>query len=106
MSAVFLTASMQPPVLRYMIKFLIPFGKFSHTFLRGRCRPESEILLQISGVHIGDRHIAGIHGNQLSMSLKVIACRQNTSGDRRLMENTNAIQQILQILVSDDVIIA
>lgn len=40
------------------------------------------------------------------MSLKVIACRQNTSGDRRLMENTNAIQQILQILVSDDVIIA
>lgn len=44
--------------------------------------------------------------HQLSMSLNVIACRQNTSGDQRLMENTNAIQQILQILVSDDVIIA
>ena len=83
------------------IEFPIPLCKAAQPRAQGRGGPEAEVPLQWAGVGVGYRHVAGLHGNQFLVGLKVVIGRQNPGGNQLLLQNVHEIQQIFRILVAD-----
>ena len=50
----------------------IPFRKLAQAFAQGGAGLETKVALQGRGVGISYGHIAGLHGNELLMGIKVV----------------------------------
>ena len=83
------------------IEALIPLGKLPQSVSERGAGFETHILFQSLRVCKGDRHITGLHGNQLLVSIKVIIRRQNTGPHKLLRKDLHEVQQIFGIGVAD-----
>ena len=64
-------------------------------------RLKAEVPLQGAGVGIGDRHVAGLHGDQLLVGLEVVVWRQDAGAYQFLAQNLHEVKQVLRVAVAN-----
>ena len=79
----------------------IPLGKVSESLAQGDSGSKSKIALQCLRVGISHGHIAGLHGHQLLVGLKVIVLRQHAGTDELLLQDVHKVQQVLGLTATD-----
>ena len=79
----------------------VPLGEISESDAEGRGGPEAEVVLQGGGVGVGDRHVAGLHRDELLVRLEVVVPGQHPGPDQLLLEDGHEVQQALRGAVAD-----
>ena len=64
-------------------------------------RLKAEIPLQGAGVGVGDRHVAGLHGDQLLVGLEVVVLRQDAGEHQFLAQDLHEVEQIFRGAVAN-----
>lgn len=73
---------------------LVPLRKGAQAVLKPGVRTITEITLELGGIGIGGDHIAGLHGNKLSMGLKVIVSGENALFHQHTLQRTHELEQL------------
>ena len=79
----------------------IPLGEISESGAEGCGGPEAEVVLQGGGVGVGDRHVAGLHRDELLVGVEVIVPGQHAGPDQLLLKDGHEVQQALRGTVAD-----
>ena len=82
------------------IKLCIPLCKGTETLTEGSAGFETEVALEGGGVGIGDRDIAGLHGDKLFVGIEIVVLGKDTGTDEFLLQDSDEIQQILGLVVT------
>ena len=61
---------------------------------------ETEVTFQRHGVGKGGRDIAGLHGDELAVGLKIVASRQEASTDKFLLKGIHEIQEVFWLAIT------
>ena len=79
----------------------IPPRKRPQSFPDADGRPEIVILFQAGAVGVGDGHVAGLHGHQFFVRLKIVIWGQHTGGYQFFLQGLNIIQQVFRRAAAD-----
>ena len=80
---------------------LIPLGEGPQAVLEWRSRLVSQVTLERRGVGVGDGNVAGLHGNELPMRLKVVVRRQHALLHQHALQRVDEVEQVLGVRVAD-----
>lgn len=86
--------------LRFVV-FLIPLRKLSQSFADADSRAEAVIGSEGGAVRVGNRHVAGLHADQLAMGGKVVVLGQNTGTDKLLLQRGDVIEEVFRRTAAD-----
>ena len=69
----------------------VPLGEISESGAEGCGGPEAEVVLQGGGVGVGDRHVAGLHRDELLAGVEVIVPGQHAGPDQLLLKDGHEV---------------
>ena len=69
----------------------IPPCEVSESGAEGCGGPEAEVVLQGGGVGVGDRHVAGLHRDELLVGVEVIVPGQHAGPDQLLLKDGHEV---------------
>ena len=58
-------------------------------------------MFERGGVGVGDRDIAGLHGNRLLVELEIVVCGKDSSTDEFFLKDGDEVEQVLGAVVAD-----
>ena len=79
----------------------IPLRKLPESFPDPDLRSEAIIALEACAVRIGDRHIAGLHANELPVAFEIIVLGQDACADKLLLKSGDVVQQVFGRAAAD-----
>lgn len=80
---------------------LVPLGKGPQAVLERRSRLVAQVALERRGVGVGDGNVAGLHGNELLVSLEVIVSGQHALLHQHALQRVDKVEQVLGVRVAD-----
>lgn len=94
-------APLQGHDLLNVVVALVPLGKGPQAVLERRRGLVAEIALERRGVGVGNGNVAGLHGNELLVSLEVIVSGQHALLHQHALQRVDKVEQVLGVRVAD-----
>ena len=85
----------------YTIIPSIPLSKSSQAFPQAGIGLEAEVLFQGLRVGVGHGHVAGLHGHELLVGIKVIILGKHAGTDQLFLKDGHEVKEVFRGVVTD-----